>query len=117
MDAVLGYIGAPTGALMIFVVGYQLTWSKSGMKAVLFAVTARMVIMAGLCAACLFALGQLITIQPPLFWALVLMFTLPAPFVLPIFSGDEEQKGYVAATLSLGTLLSIVFFALISFLR
>ena len=117
LEAVLSYIGAPTGTLMIFVVGYQLTWSKESIKAVLIATVARTAIMAGLCAGCLFVLGRFLTVQPPLFWAIILMFTLPAPFVLPIFSGDEKQKGYVAATLSLGTILSIGYFAVISFLR
>ena len=117
LDAVLGYISTPTGTLMLFVVGYQLTWSKSDIRAVLLTTAARTVIMAGLCAGCLFVFGRLITLPQPLFWAVILMFTLPAPFVLPIFSEDEKQKGYVAATLSLGTVLSIVFFAVISFLR
>ena len=117
VESVLSYISAPTGTLMIFVVGYQLTWSKGDIRAVLFAAVARIIIMAGLCVGCLFVLGKFLTIKPPLFWAVVLMFTLPAPFVLPIFSEDEKQKGYVAATLSLGTILSIVFFAVISFLQ
>ena len=117
IDTVLGYIGAPTGVLMIFVVGYQLVWTKGGVKAVLLAVGARTAIMVGLCAGSLFVLGHFLAIEPPLFWAIVLMFTLPAPFVLPIFSGDEKQKGYVAATLSMGTLLSIAFFVVISVLR
>ena len=117
VEAVLSYISAPTGTLMIFVVGYQLTWSKGSIRAVLFAAVSRIVIMAGLCLGCLYVLGKFLTIQPPLFWAIILMFTLPAPFVLPIFSDDDKQKGYVAATLSLGTILSIVFFAVISFLQ
>ena len=116
IDAMLSYISAPTGALMLFVVGYQLTWSKSNMRAVLLTTVARSLIMAGLCLGTLFVLGRFLTIQPPLFWAIILMFSLPAPFVLPIFSEDEKQAGYVAATLSLGTVFSIVYFAVISFL-
>ena len=117
IETVLGYIGAPTGVLMIFVVGYQLTLSKSSMKAALITVGVRTLIMAGLCAASLFVIGQFLSLEPPLFWAIVLMFTLPAPFVLPIFSGDKEQKGYIATTLSVGTILSVVYFAAISILR
>ena len=118
VDAALSYIGTPTGVLMIFVVGYQLTWSKQSLKSALFAVAVRTVIMAVLCGVSLLALKWIfVTVEPPLFWATVLMFTLPAPFVLPIFSGDEEQKGYVATALSIGTLLSIVLFALISALQ
>ena len=117
VESVLNYTAAPTGTLMIFVVGYQLTWSKNDIRAVLFAAVSRALIMAGLCVGCLFVLGKFISIQPPLLWAVILMFALPAPFVLPIFSEDEKQKGYVAATLSLGTILSIIYFAVISFLQ
>jgi len=117
VDAVLGYIGAPTGVLMIFVVGYQLVWSRRNLKAALLTVAARTVIMAVLCAASLLTLGLLLPVEPPLFWALILMFTLPAPFVLPFFSGDEEQNGYIVTTLSVGTLFSIALFAVISVLR
>ena len=117
VDAVLGYIGAPTGMLMIFVVGYQLVLSKASIKAALATVALRTLVMIALCAATLLILNQLTAVSNALFWALILMFTLPAPFVLPIFSGDEAQKGYIATTLSVGTLFSIGYFAIISFIR
>jgi len=117
VDAVLSYIGLPTGVLMIFVVGYQLVWSKHGLKAALLTVAVRTALMAVLCAGTLLLLKLFLPVEPPLFWAVILMFTLPAPFVLPIFSNDEEQKGYVATTLSIGTLFSIALFALISVLK
>ena len=116
-DSALRYIGAPTGMLMIFVVGYQLVWSRPSLKAALLTVALRTVIMGALCVSVLLVLRILLPMEPPLFWAVVLMFTLPAPFVLPIFSGDEAQKGYVATTLSVGTLLSIGLFAAISMLQ
>jgi len=117
LDVALNYIGTPTGALMIFVVGYQLVWSKSGMRESLLTVALRAVIMAVLCAVYVFVLKNFMEVSVSLFWAIILMFTLPAPFVLPFFSEDEKQKGYVATTLSTGTVLSIVFFSIISILR
>ena len=115
VDAVLSYIGAPTAMLMIFVVGYQLVWSRKSLKSALLTVAARTAIMAPLCAGCILTLYLVLpVVEPPLFWAIVLMFTLPAPFVLPIFSSDEEQKGYVATTLSVGALFSIALLAIIS---
>ena len=117
VDTVLAYIGTPTGMLMIFVVGYQLVWDRQSLKAAMATVAIRTVIMAALCTASILLLKLFIPIAPPLFWAIVLMFSLPAPFVLPIFSEDKEQKGYVATTLSIGALFSIVLFALISVLQ
>ena len=117
IDAILGYISAPTGMLMIFVVGYQLEWGKRSLKAAALTVAVRTVIMSGLCVATLLVLGRLLPLETPLFWAIILMFTLPAPFVLPIFFTEDDQKGYISTALSLNTLLSVAFFAVISFFR
>ena len=126
VDAILSYISGPTGVLMIIVVGYQLVWSKACLKAAILTIAVRTLIMGALCACSLLVLQQFISVSQPLFWAIVLMFSLPAPFVLPIFSGDEAQQGYVsgdeaqqgyvATTLSIGTLLSVALFAIISFI-
>ena len=116
VEAVLGYVSAPTGVLMLFVVGYQLVWSRRSLRVALGAVALRLVIMTALCAGTLAVLRLLLPVEPPLFWAVVLMFTLPAPFVLPIFSGGEERAGEIATTLSAGTLVSVILFAVISVL-
>ena len=116
VEAVLSYISGPTGVLMLFVVGYQLEWSRRSLRAALLTVALRTVIMGALCGLTLGVLVLLLPVEGPMFWAVVLMFTLPAPFVLPIFSGDEEQAGYVATTLSVGVFVSVLLFAGISVL-
>ena len=117
MDSTLSYIGAPTGVLMIIVVGYQLVLNRQSLRDALMTVAVRTGIMAVLCALTIIAVRMFMPMEMPLFWAIILMFTLPAPFVLPIFSGDEEQQGYVSTTLSVGTLFAVAMFALISILR
>ena len=117
IDSILGYISAPTGVLMLFVVGYQLILNKASLKAAFLTTAIRSLLMLGLGAFCIYILQLFIQMEPPLFWAVILMFTLPPPFVLPIFSDNENQSGYVATTLSLSTLLSILFFVVITILR
>ena len=117
IDSVLNYISAPTGVLMLFVVGYQLVFDRSSVKSALVTTLIRSAIMLVLGSLCLLTLRALIPMEAPLTWAVILMFTLPAPFVLPIFSHDEAQAGYIATSLSLGTLLSVALFIIISVVR
>ena len=117
IDSLLLYVGAPTGMLMIFVVGYQIAIDPARIKSALFVTLIRTIIMAVLCFVAIQILSIFITMSKPLFWATILMFSLPAPFVMPIFSNDKENEGFIATTLSIGTLLSIVFFIIISFLQ
>ncbi len=38
------------------------------------------------------------------------MFILPAPYVLPVFADDENERSFVSSSLSVLTLISIVAF-------
>lgn len=116
VDALLNYISAPTGMLMLFVVGYGLKWERAAARAALATAAIRAVVMAALCAACLCLVGLAVPVEGALFWAVVLMFTLPPPFVLPVFSNDVNEEAYVSTTLSLCSVLSIAAFGVISLL-
>ena len=117
VESMLSYIGAPTGMLMIFVVGYQIAIDPARIKSAVVATFLRTIIMGVLCFVAIRFLNIFIDMDKPLFWAIVLMFSLPAPFVLPIFSGDKKEEGFIATTLSIGTLLSIGLFVIISILQ
>jgi len=117
IDGVLSYIGAPTGVLMLFVVGYGLSFAQGEFKGALQAAACRLLIMAGLCAATLFVLNLLIPLSVELFWAVVLMFALPAPFVLPVFADKKEDEGYISTSLSIYALISIALFTGIVILK
>ena len=42
--------------------------------------------------------------------ALMLQYTLPAPFIIPLYADLKEDGEYVSTTLSLGTVLTVVLF-------
>ena len=46
--------------------------------------------------------------------AIVVMFILPPPFVLPVFADDADQRVYVSSALSLSSLAAIVGFAVLA---
>ena len=59
-------------------------------------------------------LFALIPYDKMLMIALMLQYTLPAPFIIPLFADLGEDGEYVSTTLSMGTLLTAVLFPLIA---
>ena len=45
--------------------------------------------------------------------ALMVLFILPAPFVIPLFVDKDDEKEYISTTLSLNTLVSLVLYVVI----
>lgn len=113
---IFDFIAAPTAAVILFVVGYELEFGQAKLKLAVSVVFARFVMMAALGALVLLGLSAVITVSEPLKWAIILMFMLPPPFVLPIFGKNEDESAFVSASLSLSTLLSLAAFAMIAFL-
>ena len=110
----IAFIAAPTSALILLVVGYQLKVSRKLMKPVAITLGLRLAVMAvafGLVSLVLFAI---IPYDKPLMLALMLQYTLPAPFIIPLFADMGEDGEYVATTLSLGTVLTVVLFPLVA---
>ena len=123
----LDFIAAPTAVVILFVVGYELHLNRSGLRQSLAAVLTRFVLMALLGAVVIFGLGSVLPMSSELKWAFVLMFMLPPPYVLPVYVADdnrpndayvsgnsENESGFVSATLSMSTVLSLAAFAVIA---
>lgn len=114
-DGLLSFISAPTSFLILLAIGYDLKpvdiqWQES-----LKAVFARICIMAVLLAATLLINQRLLggVIEPR---AALMLFILPPPFVLPAFSHDESEAGFLSSTLSIMTLLTILGFVVLAVL-
>ena len=114
LTELISFITAPTSALILLVVGYQLNFSKKLMKPVMITLALRTVVMAvifGIVSAILFAI---IEYDKLLMLALMLQYTLPAPFIIPLFADLGEDGEYVSTSLSMGTLLSVVLFVFVA---
>ena len=111
---ILDFVSAPTAAVILLVVGYELELKKGALARALAAVGLRLVIMGTLCVLSLLLVGALTPVEPQLFWAFILMFLLPPPFVLPVFARSENEGAFVSATLSISTLVSLAAFAVIT---
>ena len=115
LDSLTGFISAPTGMIILMAVGYdldlkQIKWKETGRFIAL-----RLVSMAVLLAILLvinrFLLGGII--HPG---AAILLFLLPPPYVLPIFSDEEDQRARLSSAISALTLVTMVLFAVMAVL-
>ena len=113
LTACTDFIAAPTGALILLCIGYDLVLRDVPWAATLKVVALRLGIMLAL----RLALGALVGWLWPgadLSGALNMMFILPPPFVLPVFADDADQRVYVSSALSVSTLAAIALFAILA---
>lgn len=112
-DAVTAFIAAPTGAVILLTIGYDLASGK-----ILWKKTSSLILLRLLSAALglaivwginHFLLGGLIH-----FGALLLMFALPPPYVLPVFADVEEERADVSSALSVLTVISLLLFMILT---
>lgn len=112
-DACTDFVSAPTSAIILLTIGYDLVLSDIPWASTIKVVAVRFVIMMIL-RTVLIALLHLIWPEAGLDAAVNVMFLLPPPFVLPVFADDEDQRVYVSSALSVSTLVSIVGFAVLA---
>jgi len=113
LDAVAGFVAAPTSAVILLTIGYDLTpdsirWNKTAkLVALRLGVSGAALAVALLINHAL--LGGIMHIG-----ALVLMFMLPPPYVLPVFADVEEERADISCTLSTLTLISLILFMVLT---
>ena len=112
-DACTGFISAPTSAIILLTIGYDLVLSDIPWRETGKVVALRYGIMLVLGAAFI-ALMRLLWPEANLTAAIIVMFILPPPFVLPVFADDADQRVYVSSALSVSTLAAIVGFAVLA---
>lgn len=110
VTSLLSFITAPTSALILIVMGYQLRVSRALLRPVLTTMGLRLGVLAVVCAAVSGILFAVIPFDKGLLLALMLQYTLPAPFIIPLFADLGDDAEYVSTTLSLGTVLAVVLF-------
>ena len=112
-DSITSFISAPTSVLILISIGYDLVPSEIRWKKTAVIVLMRVLIMGILLGVAMlvnrFLLGGAMHTG-----ALVLMFILPPPYVLPVFADAGDERANISSALSVITLLSIALFAVMS---
>ena len=112
-ESVCSFISAPTATIILFTVGFDLVlkeinWKKTGNM-----VAMRLVIAAAM-------LGVLILLNRTVLngmifeGAAVMLFILPSPFIIPIFTDAAEERVQISSALSALTLITMLLFAVCS---
>ena len=114
VSSLLSFITAPTSALILIIMGYQLHVSKQLLRPVLTTMGLRLGVLAVVCAAVSGILFAVIPFDKGLLLALMLQYSLPAPFIIPLFADMGDDAEYVSTTLSLGTVLAVLLFFLLT---
>ena len=114
VSSMLSFITAPTSALILIIMGYQLHVSRQLLRPVLTTMGLRLGVLAVVCAAVSGILFAVIPFDKGLLLALMLQYSLPAPFIIPLFADMGDDAEYVSTTLSLGTVLAVLLFFLLT---
>ena len=112
-DACADFVAAPTSAIILLTIGYDLVLGDIPWASTAKVVALRFVIMMVLRTALILALN-LIWPGAGLAAAINVMFILPPPFVLPVFADDADQRVYVSSALSVSTVVAIAGFAVLA---
>ena len=107
----ISMVTAPTSALVLLVVGYDLELNRGILRPVVITVVCRLAVMAVLLAAVSFLVFRFVPYDRSLQIALMILYALPAPFIIPMFADVKEEGTYISTTLSLQTICTIVLFA------
>ena len=113
IDACTDFISAPTGAIILLTIGYDLVFRDIPWPETCKVVALRLGIMLVLRTLFVVLLNALWP-EANLTAAINVMFILPPPFVLPVFADDADQRTYISSALSVSTLAAIIGFAVIA---
>lgn len=113
LDALTDFVSAPTSVLILLAIGYDLSPAQIQWKKIGTIMGLRLGISALLLGAVLLV-DRLILGHMMHTGALLLMFILPPPYVLPVFADVEEERADVSSALSALTFVSIVLFAVLA---
>ena len=107
---ITSFVAAPTSALILIIVGYELSFKQDLMKPVLKTVVLRLAIMTTLMALSTLVVFSVIPFDKVLFVAFILAYSLPAPFIIPLFADVTGHGEYISTALSVETIVAIVLF-------
>ena len=115
LDAVTGFVSAPTSAVILLTIGYDLVlkeirWKETSRYIIMRLVTVAILIVIILAVNRVFLNGMIHE------GAAILLMILPPPYVLPIFADDPSQRTAISSALSALTLVSLILFAVMTVL-
>lgn len=113
VSSVIQMITAPVSAIVLLMVGYELSLKMDLMIPVAKTIVFRLIIMGGLLVISNLIIFHIFPFDKSLEIALMVLYALPAPFIIPIFADVGEDGKYISTALSMHTLVTVILFAAI----
>ncbi len=110
----ISMLTAPIGAIVLLMVGYELNLRRELFLPVLKTVIFRLMVMAALLLMANLVIFHFFSFDKELEIAMMILYALPAPFIIPIFSETGKDGEYVSTSLSVQTLVTVALYALIA---
>lgn len=110
----LEMITLPTAGMILIIVGYELSIKKDLLVPVVKTILFRVFVMGILLCFSAFVIFHIIPFDKMLFMAMILLFSLPAPFIIPLYADVDAEGEYISTTLSLNTIVTILIFIVLS---
>ncbi|MDD7147371.1 MAG: AEC family transporter [Lachnospiraceae bacterium] len=111
---IIEMITLPTAGMILIIVGYELSMRRDLVGPVVKTIAFRVAVMAMLLCISAFIMFSILPFDKNLFMAMILLFSLPAPFIIPLYADVESEGVYISTTLSMNTLVTIFIFILLS---
>lgn len=115
----LRLVGAMTTPLVTIAIGYEIQFRSGSLLRPSLTVGLRLAIWVSIGLLLnLVLLGRLLELDPIFHAAIMTMFILPPPFIIPLFmtDGQREDRNYVTNTLTLATVVTLFAFSVVSIL-
>jgi len=113
LNSLTSFLSAPTGMIILLVVGYDLDLRQIRWKDTIGFIFLRVFTM-GVVLALVLLLNKYVLDSVIHVGAITLMFLLPPPYMLPIFSTDESQSVRLSSAISALTLVTMILFAVMA---
>ena len=113
LKSISDFIAAPTSAIILLTIGYDLAPGEIRWRETAAVVGLRVLIMGALLGVAAL-INRLLLGGAMHTGAMILLFILPPPYVLPVFADAEDERANISSALSVLTLLSILLFAVMA---
>lgn len=109
-QSTVSFLTNPAGLLILITLGYDLSLRDDLRKPVLFTIFTRFAAMWAFCAVSCLIIFRFIPYSKETMVALILAFSLPGSYAIPMFGKFEGHRDYVSTSISFSTLVTLLVF-------
>ena len=111
------FVSAPLSCVILIVVGYGIEFSGKNFATAAISVAIRTLVCAVLCALALLIIGAFIPLSDAMRWAIIILFITPAPYIMTMYTRNEQERADVSMSLSLQTMVTVLEFIVITIIK